>query len=297
MAEIGPGWHLVDAYKKKFHSKPEHRLLGHIEHALVAELSHKNSKRDTEHIHPSSMCKSDWCIRETYYTMQGTEESNKETLSLRRMNIFAEGHNIHDKWQRWMWKAGGLVGVFKCTKCEHLWHSKSPEECPECGAPQKMLEYREVPIYNDLYHVIGHADGIWEDKEGRAVVELKSVGLGTIRWDAPALYEKYEDGEITLDELWKRIKRPLTVHRRQVSLYMYFLGISQAIVIYEWKPTQEVKEFHLKLDMDVVQPMLDKAKDLLSHVEDGTVPPRPDNARKSGLCKYCPYKSHCWEAP
>jgi hypothetical protein len=123
-----------------------------------------------------------------------------------------------------------------------------------------------------------------------------SVGLGTVKWDAPALYQAYEDKEIDLDELWNRIKRPLTPHRKQVNLYMYFLGVSQAIVIYEWKPTQEVKEFHLTLDMGLVQPMLDGAEQLLKHLEDKEVPPRPEGARKSGMCKYCSFKTMCWEA-
>lgn len=296
MGEVGPGWHLVEKYQKKFHSKPEHRLLGHIEHAITKELTEKNAARDTLHIHPSSLSKTDWCPRETYYTMTGAEVSNHESLSLRRMNIFAEGHSIHDKWQRWMWDAGGLMGVFGCHSCGHRWYGKSPKKCPECGAGRTHLRYREVPIFNDRYHVIGNADGLWEDKQGKAVVELKSVGLGTIRWDAPALYQAYEDKEIDLDELWKRIKRPLTPHRKQVNLYMYFLGVSQAIVIYEWKPTQEVKEFHLTLDMELVQPMLDGAADLLEHLENKEVPPRPEGARKSGMCKYCSFKTMCWEA-
>ena len=297
MAEVGPGWHLVEKYKKKFHSKPEHRLLGAIEHSIYNELKDRNDRRDKVHLHPSSLSKMDWCPRADWYTMTGQKESNEQALTLRRMNIFAEGHNIHDKWQRWMWDAGGLSGVFGCILCDHRWHGKSPKVCPECDAERKYLRYREVPIYNDRYHVIGNADGLWEDDRGRAVVELKSVGLGTVRWDAPSLYQAYEDKEIDLDELWKRIKRPLTPHRKQANLYMYFLGLSNAIVIYEWKPTQEVKEFHLTLDMDLVQPMLDGAKELLEHLEDGTPPPRPEGARKSGMCKYCPYKNYCWEQP
>ena len=37
------------------------------------------------------------------------------------------------------------------------------------------------------------------------------------------------------------------------------------------------------------------AKDLLDHLEDGSLPHRPEGAKKSGLCKYCEYKTRCWD--
>ena len=124
------------------------------------------------------------------------------------------------------------------------------------------------------------------------------MGLGTIRWDAPKLYELYENGTVDLDGLWKRIKRPLTAHLRQINLYMHCTGVHDAVVIYEWKPTQEVKEFQIKFDTLLVEEMLDKADDLIDHLDAGTLPPRIDNAMKSKQpCVFCSHKSTCFDSP
>lgn len=285
-------WYLKN-YQEQFSAKAERRVLGSIEHVLAQEMKERNSFRDTKHLHPSDLAKNDWCPRRTYMSITDTEVSDPQYFSLARMNIFAEGHSIHGKWQKWMWETGNLVGNWGCNKCGHRWMGKSPQLCPQCVSTD--IKYREVPIYNDEHHIIGHADGEWEDDRGRALIEIKSVGLGTIRWDAPKLYEGYKTGDIDLEGLWKKIKRPLLPHRRQINLYMYCRKIDHAIVIYEFKANQDVKEFHLTLDMEIVQPMLDGAKQVLQALEDGVMPDRPERARKSGMCKFCEFKKGCWE--
>ena len=156
--------------------------------------------------------------------------------------------------------------------------------------------YREVPLHDDDHMLVGHADGEWHDRYGMALVEIKSVGMGTIRWDAPNLYAGYEDGDLTLDDLWKQIKRPLIPHRRQIGLYLHMRKLNNAIVIYEWKPTQEIKEFHVRYEPELVEPLLDNAKLIMHHVQEGTPPPKPEEAthKSCSLCKFCPYKSKCW---
>jgi len=288
-------WYMKN-YKEQFSAKSNQRLLPRIEAALAIEQAERNAKRDTVHLHPSEMSKDNWCVRSSYYKITGVDESDSRSFNLKSMNIFAEGHNIHDKWQRWMWKAGGLVGNWKCSICSHRWEDTSPERCPTCLTED--IRYAEVPIEDPRHRIIGHADGIWEDADGRAVIEIKSVGLGTIRWDAPKLYEGYDSGDLSLDELWKRIKRPLTTHRRQVNLYMHCLGIDKAVVIYEWKPSQDVKEFQLNFEPELVEPMLEGAKQVIDALDDNLVPIRPDFAthKSCAACRFCSYKTHCWSS-
>lgn len=281
-------------YAEKFTRKKLGRILGPVEDALTAENEHRQSFRDTDHLHPSSLSKNDWCPREAYYKITKETETNQSAPSLRRLNIFAEGNSIHEKWQRWMWRAGGLYGRWECRNCDHDWWDTSPEVCPSCFAADRV-RYMEVPIENKEHHILGHADGVWEDDQGRAVVEIKTVGLGTIRWDAPSLYEGYANGDLDLDGLWAAIKRPLLPHRKQANLYMYCLGLEDAIVIYEWKPSQEVKEFHLTLNTNLVQTMLDGADLVIKHLELGAPPDRPEGFYKTKQCKFCPFKDKCWE--
>ena len=292
MSEESP-WYLRN-YTHQFTARDENRLLARVETELVQQVINRDGQRDTKHLHPSEMARNDWCPRASYYRMTDSTVSDPEAFSMRRLNIFAEGHYIHEKWQEWMWRAGCLVGVFRCHHCGYGWMDKSPATCPECGSDD--LRYKEVPIQNDEYMILGHADGEWEDYQGRALVELKSIGLGTIRFDAPALHEAYSSGQLTLDELWRRIKRPLMAHRKQINLYLYVRALSKAIVIYEWKPTQEVKEFHLDYDDKLVRPMLDKAKLVVDALHDEIPPPRPAASKEAPICKMCPYKTECWKA-
>lgn len=287
-------WYLKN-YEQQFKAKKENRLLSKIEAVLVEELAN-DSYVPSGNIRPSEMAANEWCPRQTYYRLTEEPVSDQESFSMRRENIFEEGHYIHAKWQNWMWKAGGLVGVFRCKKCGHGWMDKSPTNCPSCSST--MLAYKEVPLYSEEYRIKARADGEWEDDQGRALVELKSVGLGTIRWDAPLLYAAYEKGEVDLDGLWKRIKRPLLAHRKQINLYLWLRKLENAIVIYEWKPTQAVKEFHLTYDEELVLPMLGGAKSVIDALADAIPPKRPEQATGKGcsMCRYCPYKTTCWKA-
>ena len=292
MAEITP-WYLTD-YQKQFSAKSNERVLPKIEAVVSQQMMERNSHRDTVHNHPSELAKNNWCPRASFYKITGQVESNPEHSSLRRLNVFAEGNAIHSKWQKWMWDTGCLVGNWRCNACDHGWMGKSPQYCPNPKCGSRDIIYREVPIFDEEHMIIGHADGEWEDSQGRALIEIKSVGLGTIRWDAPELYEGYEKGDLTLDELWKRIKRPLLPHRRQINLYMHCRKIDKAIVIYEWKPSQEIKEFHLTYDPALVAPMLAGAKQVKEAVETGVLPPRPVGFMKSKHCLFCPFKKECW---
>lgn len=286
-------WYMKN-YQEQFSAKDNQRILPRIEAALAIEQAERNSHRDTKHFHSSEMSKDNWCPRSTWYKIMDTEESDPQSMNLSRMNIFAEGHSIHDKWQRWMAKAGGLYGNWKCNACDATFEGTSPDGCNHCGSDD--IKYKEVPLYSERYKIVGHADGVWEDVKGKAVVEIKSVGLGTLRWDAPKLYEGYADGNLSLDDLWKRIKRPLTTHLRQVNLYMMCLGIEDAVVIYEFKPNQAVKEFHIKYDKNLVTPILEGIDYVLDCMEENTVPSKPVTAthKSCATCKFCAYKTHCW---
>jgi len=287
-------WYLK-TYKEMLSSTAERRLLGVIERVLLHDSAERNAQRDTVHLHPSEMAKENWCPRQSYYKITDTEVSDPDSFSFQRLNIFEEGHSIHAKWQHWMYKTGMLVGDWKCKRCSHKWWAKSPDRCPSCY--EMDLVYAEIPIRNEEHMILGHADGLIEDDKGQALVEIKSVGLGTIRMDAPALYKPYSDGSIGLDELWKRIKRPLASHNRQIQLYMYCFGVHDAVVVYEWKPTQDIKEFSIKFDPNLVNGILVGAVEVISALHTKTTPDRPASAthKTCDTCKYCPYKTSCWK--
>lgn len=284
-------WYLKN-YRQSLLAKTG-RVLPKVELALVKKVEARNSLRDTQHLHPSEISKKDWCPRASWYTITGAPKA-AESFAFNRLNIFEEGNAIHSKWQRWLWESGVLIGRWDCRQCYHTWFAKSPEECPNCESPD--LNYREVPLRDDEHRIIGHADGEIEDEKGRALIEIKSVGLGTVRWDKPSLYADYESGKLMLDDVWKNIKAPFPAHIRQGHVYMHCRKIDTIIFIYEWKPSQQVKEFEVKFNPDIVRPMLDGCKLVMSHLETNTTPERPEWATNKSCagCKFCPFKQECF---
>jgi len=277
--------------------KVETRVIGPVQRFLDKEVDGKDRRNDI--IHPSELSSDKWCIRHDYYRISGVPfEPKKIRFGLR--NIFDEGHHIHDKWQERLWKMGILGGNFKCKLCGFKWDDTSPQQCPQCL--NSVLKYAEVGLYNEEYNIGGHADGRIDDGADPALLEVKSVAIGTVRFADPGLLRKHTlkvDGRTIVDyeALWKDITRPFDSHLRQINLYMFLSGIHDAVVIYENKVTQAVKEFVISFTPAIVEPMLEDALDLGYALEKSRVPERPTWAsEESGECKKCPFFGVCYEA-
>lgn len=271
------------------------RVLPKVELSLVKKSVERNSHRDTQHLHPSEISKRYWCHRASVYQITDVPKS-AESFSFHRLNIFEEGHEIHSKWQHWLWDAGLLCGRFRCISCGYSWYSQAPDTCQQCGKGKHFLQYREVPLRDDEHRLIGHADGEINDERGKALIEVKSIGIGTVRFEKPSLYDDYSNKRISIDDVWKNIKAPFPSHIRQGQIYMHCRKIDSIVFIYEWKPSQQVKEFEVKAMPEMVQPILDGCKTVMQHLDSGTIPNRPEwaTSRSCAGCKMCPYKEVCY---
>lgn len=256
---------------------------------MLTQSAERDALRDKAHIHPSEMSKSFWCPRATYYRMSGVEGLEDPQRRFRTQAIFEEGHNIHDKWQTWFWEMGLLFGWWKCKECGHRFEALSPTECASCYS--HALKYAEVPLLDEEHLIIGHSDGQVE----QSLLEIKSVGTGTVRYIAPKLYYRYSSGEITLDKLWSEIKRPFNEHLRQGMIYLHCTGLKEIIFIYECKWNQQVKEFPVKYVASIVQPLLDGCMDVKRSLRSEVEPRRPDWAKQDHKeCKQCVYRDVCY---
>lgn len=277
-------------YKRTF--RTETVVLGAVERHILTRAIAK-STRASDVIHPSEIVKKDVCPRQIYYRIIGTPaDVDSVDPSFWTERIFEEGHDIHEKWQGWLWDMGKLYGYFKCLVCDHYWYQKSPTACRKCGAPREKLVYKEVPVDNDEHNIHGHADA--QVDEG--LIEVKSVGKGTVRLLAPGFYERFQSGEWTEQELWNNIKRPFPEHTKQGMIYCFCKGIDTLIVIYECKWNQAVKEFTLHFNAKLIEPVLDLCLDIQYAVKKKRRPSRPEWAHENApACKACPYKKVCYE--
>jgi hypothetical protein len=71
----------------------------------------------------------------------------------------------------------------------------------------------------------------------------------------------------------------------------------EMVYIYEWKPTQEVKEFVVKYSPRWVERMLMGAQMVTDALEYERPPQRPSWAKDEDtkICHSCPYRAVCWK--
>ena len=285
--------------------KQTHRgstLLGDVERHVMRESM--KSDRDMSFLHPSDMAKTDFCHRRGFYQVTGCEASDTTANpAFQLQNIFAEGHAIHAKWQGWLQDMGVLWGRWECPGCGDSYFGK-PVRCVAAGCGMPPV-YREVPLRSIDGMVRGHADGAVECSDGKTrLIEIKSVGVGTLRFEAPRLFNQYNDGTLNLDGLWRAVTRPFPSHVRQGMIYLHLVqnnealrDVDEIVFLYEFKATQAVKEFVVKFDPTLIEDRLEDARSVAASVSAGRAPERPAWAEAPGVstCKSCPYKSICWE--
>lgn len=295
MATISSGWgpKLSGNLANYANASKGTLLVGDIQAHMIKENA-KPSTRRQDIVHPSETSKESWCPRGTYYRILACREADNpylkpaETIAPQLLNIFDEGHYIHDKWQRRLWKMGDLWGNWKCMKCDTFQRATDiPDKCYICGAGIEVMQYLEVPLRYDPLLISGHADGAIPRLN--ALIEIKSVGAGTARIEAPDIYEKNSDGSyINLQGLWKDIKEPFPSHIRQGQLYLALcakigLPFTQIIFIYESKFNQGVKEFVVKYDPEVSKDILLNCSKIVAALDmNGPIPECP-----TGTCKDC----------
>jgi len=261
-------------------SRKKTRVLGSLERHLIAKP--RDLSRRTDVLHPSDMVKKEWCHRASYYHLMGKAPVANRSMTLRTASVFAEGHAIHAKWQRWFQDMGTLYGKWYCIECGEMFFGGS--DCHD-----GPLEYREVPLFYEPLRIYGHSDGILVNLGEPLMLEIKSIGAGTIRWEDPSLFMEH-NGD--LDKAFAAIKAPFESHINQVQIYMKLAELlnldvvpQEAVLIYENKASQEPKEFVIPKSDFSVAPLFEAAAKIVEAVKNQTPP--PCNIDGWGNCERC----------
>jgi hypothetical protein len=153
------------------------------------------------------------------------------------------------------------------------------------------LEYGEVTLREDRLRIAGHTDG-WIKGIGKdTLIEIKSIGPGTIRAENPGLITD-ADGDFM--KAWKNIRRPFPSHILQGQVYLELMArmgnhVDEIVFIYELKADQDYKEFAVKADFELVRHVFEGAKLVVDAVDAGVAPRCSNNA--GATCKQCaPYE-------
>lgn len=280
--------------------RDSHKLIKQVGRHLIRQQLAGNERR-SDCIHPSEAANKFWCSRATYYRITGVDA--KAAIHRLPMSVvFDQGHEAHNKWQTWFWEMGVLSGNWECIQCGYHWEGTSPTECPTCHSPGIYLRYREVSADQEEYLIHGHADG----QIGDGLIEIKTIGEGTIRHDAPRLVDRYSyvhkdvDGKkhsgVDWKALWANIHRPFAAHLRQGMLYCFSTGLEKITFIYEPKfIVSEPKEFLVRYQSNLIEDVLERCLNLKASLQKGYPPRRPMWANISHkVCTECVYKEVCY---
>jgi len=267
---------------KKFLDAKKHktRLVGDVERHLLARPL---GDRATDVLHPSEIIKRNWCRRASYFLLKGYPKI-QERPNLRLQSIFDEGHAIHAKWQNWFYEMGNLHGKFKCLACGQITWGTSPSNCEHCD--HTRLEYAEVTLFDDALRIKGHTDGWIKGIGDDCLIEIKSIGPGTIRNEDPGLFLDSSD----FMAAWKNVRRPFNSHLLQGQMYLELMKrmgheVNEIVFLYELKADQDYKEFSIRADYELVRHIFENAEKVVKAVESNQVPVCNNNV--GGTCPQC----------
>lgn len=246
--------------------------------------------------HPSQLAR---CERSLIFEMMKFPATSSQVSALGQ-RIFDVGHHFGYMIQEYLYDMGILYGEWKCRECGHRWldmfENPSPRKCPNCEKDMYIwynLDYLEIPIKDAEYNVVGHADGLIKTLGKFRVLELKTIKNRTAGTHPKS--ETYDD-----------LNAPKEAHLWQTQIYMHFINkmaekelksVTDGVILYGAKNDQGLKEFKIKLMHDLyVQPQLDKIRKMEEHIDNGTLPDRPEGctSRSSWDCKYCGYNMLCY---
>jgi hypothetical protein len=262
-------------------------MIGPIEKHLLVKPP--DTSRRTDVFHPSEIVKSDWCHRASYYAVVEEKAPRPERHNLRTQSIFEEGHFIHGKWQSWLGEMGVLYGKWVCEDChDSRWMLASETFADDtCG----RWDYREVPLRDKDLRISGHADGWVVGLGNDYLIEIKSIGPGTLRFEAPHLLT---DNNNDADKAWSAVRNPFRTHFLQGQVYLHLLHLMEAkdllerpapneiVFLYEYKANQDHKEFSVEYSPDYLEGILDNCAAILQMTE---APECNVNSNKG--CKKC----------
>lgn len=254
-------------------TKAETVLLGPVSRHL--QLESLKDDRPTDVIHPSEMASKSWCARATWHRLAGHPLLVLPTPpALRLSMIFEVGTNIHSKWQRWFQGMGWLWGNWLCVACNKVERNCFPDQLPLMGSiggwtHDHVWVYAEVSLSDPVLRIAGHADGIVQPgyDDERYLIEVKSIGPGTLR--KLGLLSEDESDELSPDK-FSRITHILGDHFRQTQTYLELthrdpsvVPVEKAVVLYEHKSDQQVREFVLDYNPDSVADLFSTAEDII----------------------------------
>jgi hypothetical protein len=146
------------------------------------------------------------------------------------------------------------------------------------------LEYEELLIASDAqYNFEGHCD---------AVVDVRAHPSASGNDDLDIFVVDFKSMK---KEYFDPLKEPKPEHVIQVHIYMWVLNLKAAVIVYENKNDQAVKEMFVPRSDELIEDIKQQAKWLIDVLRHRRLPNRPEGFTRSGFpCTFCEFKGICY---
>ena len=216
----------------------QHPLAVKVDEFLEADQEHQFRKAKGFYPSDDKMCARYWV-----YLFRGVPiEQNHDARLLR---IFGMGNDVHERYEKYFRDMGILI-------------------------ESEM----KVPDREGYPKVRGYIDDVIKWKDGKAIVEMKSIG------------DRGFDFRL-------KYKKPKKDHIHQIQMYLHYSQIPVGMVFYENKNTQQTLCFTVPYDEEYCEKVFKKYRLFTEVYEEGILPVRPYK-RTSKHCEYCRVRELCW---
>ena len=286
---------MLDLSPKKTWTGPQPVKLEGIVRPYMAKKALENPRRFS-YFHPSAWGQ---CLRKIAYQYYNDQkpfmQRTSQDVDDKSERIFDNGHSMHDRWSKYLDHTGVLRGAWRCTNpmCGKVYGSGekhgvfNPSAAPDwkcaCGSP-KRLAYQEIHLASGKkYNFEGHCDG---------VVDVRNTEFAQNRPDIDIFVVDFKSAK---DETFCELTEPKREHVVQVNIYMWMLDLNAAVVLYENKDNQTLKEFFVPRDEKLIENIKEKAVELQEILAANKLPPKPpDFSRSKFPCCRCEFVRFCW---
>ena len=247
------------------------------------------------------------CLRASYYARKQYERDTN-AVDPRTRRIFNNGDGVHDRLQGYLEEMGMLLmpevplrnneyniqghtdGFLKLSNNEiGILEIKSINDRGFSG----LKDAREDHKYQAMIYLYCAEERRRELQDLYPTMKDYEDSLEDRRAEYRTYYTHLIDGnKYTREE--KLAKKVLDHEKADNILYETMLPVGKVIFIYENKNTQEIKEYCVKRDDDILDPILESYVYLNQCVKTNIIPPREGTNKSTDPCRWCNYKLECY---
>ena len=229
--------------------------------ASIEKNDEKNARKPSQSYKPSSM----HCIRNMYYQVTGVEtEGDRATSEL--VGICESGTDRHDRIQKAV-----MAMKDNSIDCEYV---NVADYVKSRGLDKDITivsqQGNETKLFHNTLKMSFLCDGIIRYKGKYYILEIKTETSG---------------------KFWER-KDVNPDHILQGTAYSIAFGLDDVLFLYECRDNCSKKAFMLHVSDKMKEDLIGKISNCDMYVEQGTVPPKPNELSKKA-CAYCPYSKRC----